>query len=97
MTDDVTLLLREMRDQQQLQLERSAQSLQHQADALALQRQQFDLYQQQLARVERINERAEAIQNRSLTATKLIMCVLLPALGIVLLMLLWPWARLWLA
>ena len=97
MTDDVTLLLREMRDLQQTQLERSAQSLQHQAEALALQRQQFDLYQQQLTRVERINERAEAIQNRSLMATKLIMWVLLPALVIVLLMLLWPWARSWLA
>lgn len=97
MTDDVTLLLREMRDQQQLQLERSAQSLQHQADALALQRQQFELYQQQLTRVERINERAEAIQNRALKATKLVMWVLLPLFGVVLLMLLWPWARGWLS
>ena len=95
MADDVTLLLREMRDQQQLQLERSAQSLQHQAEALDLQRQQFDLYQQQLARVERINERAEAIQNRALRASKLVMWVLLPLFGVVLLMLLWPWLRYW--
>lgn len=95
MTDDATLLLREIRDQQQLQLERSAQSLRHQTDALALQRQQFELYQQQLTRVERINERAEAIQNRALKASKLVMWVLLPLFGVVLLMLLWPWARHW--
>ena len=97
MTDDVTLLLREIRDQQQLQLERSAQSLQHQAEALALQRQQFDLYQQQLTRVERINARAEAIQNRALKATQLVTWVLLPLFGVVLLMLRWPSARGWVA
>ena len=95
MTDDATTLLREIRDQQQLQLERSAQSLQHQVEALALQRQQFDLYQQQLTRVERINERAETIQNRALRASKIVMWVLLPLFGIALLMLLWPWLRYW--
>jgi ABC-type uncharacterized transport system involved in gliding motility auxiliary subunit len=95
MTDDATLLLREIRDQQQLQLERSAQSLQHQAEALDLQRQQFDLYQQQLARVERINARAESIQNRALRASKIVLWVLLPLFGIVLLMLVWPWIRYW--
>ena len=95
MTDDATTLLREMRDQQQLQLERSAQSLQHQVEALALQRQQFEMYQQQLARVERINERAEAIQNRALRASTLVMWILLPLFGIVLLMLVWPWLRYW--
>jgi ABC-type uncharacterized transport system involved in gliding motility auxiliary subunit len=93
MTDDALLLLREIRDQQQLQLERSAQSLQHQAEALALQRQQFALYQQQLARAERINERAETIQGRASKALKLVMWVLLPLLGIVVLMLLWPSVR----
>ena len=88
MTDDATTLLREMRDQQRLQL-------QHQVEALALQRQQFDLYQQQLARVERINERAEAIQNRALRASKIVLWVLLPFFGVALLMLLWPWLRYW--
>jgi hypothetical protein len=88
MTDDATTLLREMRDQQRLQL-------QHQVEALALQRQQFDLYQQQLARVERINERAEAIQNRALRASKIVLWVLLPLFGVALLMLLWPWLRYW--
>ena len=88
MTDDATTLLREMRDQQRLQL-------QHQVEALALQRQQFDLYQQQLARVERINERAEAIQNRALRASKIVLWVLLPLFGVALLMLLWPWLRCW--
>ena len=88
MTDDAKTLLREMRDQQRLQL-------QHQVEALALQRQQFDLYQQQLARVERINERAEAIQNRALRASKIVLWVLLPLFGVALLMLLWPWLRYW--
>jgi len=88
MTDDATTLLREMRDQQRLQL-------QHQVEALALQRQQFDLYQQQLARVERINERAEVIQNRALRASKIVLWVLLPLFGVALLMLLWPWLRYW--
>ena len=88
MTDDATTLLREMRDQQRLQL-------QHQVEALALQRQQFDLYQQQLARVERINERAEVIQNRALRASKIVLWVLLPLFGVALLMLLWPWLRCW--
>jgi ABC-type uncharacterized transport system involved in gliding motility auxiliary subunit len=95
MTDDATTLLREMRDQQQLQLERSAQSLQHQVEALALQQKQFDLYQQQFERVERINARAESIQDRVLEASKLVMWVLLPLLGVVLLMQLWPRARSW--
>ena len=55
MTDEIAGLLREIRDQQRAQLE-------GQAEALAVQRQQFDLYTQQLGRVERINDRAEAIQ-----------------------------------
>lgn len=44
-------LLREIRDQQ--------------AESLQLQREQFALYKQQWERVERINHKAEAIQDRS--------------------------------
>lgn len=95
MTDDVTMLLRDMRDQQQRLFEHSTQSLQHQAEALALQRQQFALSQQQFARMERVQERAEAIHKRASMASKLFMWVLVPMLGIVLLSLLLPWARGW--
>jgi len=86
MTDEIAGLLREIRDQQRTQL-------QGQAEALALQRQQFDLYQQQLGRVERINDRAEAIQRRAGKATKIVLWLLLPAMLMVLLALAWPWIR----
>ena len=86
MTDEIAGLLREIRDQQRTQL-------QGQAEALALQRQQFDLYQQQLGRVERINDRAEAIQRRAGKATKIVLWLLLPAMLLVLLTLAWPWIR----
>lgn len=86
MTDEIAGLLGEIRDQQRTQL-------QAQAEALALQRQQFDLYQQQLGRVERINDRAEAIQRRAGKATKIVLWVMLPAMVLVLLALAWPWIR----
>ncbi|MCK7592711.1 hypothetical protein [Pseudomarimonas salicorniae] len=47
---EILALLREIRDGQQA--------------SLALQREQFELYRQQWARAERINERAEALQQR---------------------------------
>lgn len=86
MTEEIAGLLREIRDQQRTQL-------QGQAEALALQRQQFDLYQQQLGRVERINDRAEAIQRRAGTATRIVLWVALPLLLVVMLALVWPWIR----
>lgn len=48
--DAVLQLLREIRD--------------HQAEALALQREQLELYRRQWERAERINAKAEALQDR---------------------------------
>ena len=83
MSDEVAALLREIRDQQRLQLER-------QADALAMQRDQFALYRNQLDRVERINDRAEAIQGRAGKAVKLVLWIALPLLVLLLVMMSWP-------
>jgi ABC-type uncharacterized transport system involved in gliding motility auxiliary subunit len=83
MPDEVAALLREIRDQQRLQLER-------QADALAMQREQFALYRSQLDRVERINDRAEAIQGRAGKAVKLVLWIALPLLLLLLAMMSWP-------
>ncbi len=83
MPDEVAALLREIRDQQRLQLER-------QADALAMQREQFALYRSHLDRVERINDRAEAIQGRAGKAVKLVLWIALPLLLLLLAMMSWP-------
>ena len=56
---------------------------QRQSEALALQRQQLDLYRQQLSRGERINDRAEIIQGRALNALRLVLWVALPVLAAV--------------
>ena len=86
MTDEIVGLLREIRDQQRTQL-------QGQAEALAVQRQQFELYTQQLGRVERINDRAEAIQRRAGKAAKIVLWLVLPVMLLLLLTLVWPWIR----
>jgi len=83
MSDEVAALLREIRDQQRLQLER-------QADALVMQRDQFALYRSQLDRVERINDRAEAIQGRAGKAVKLVLWIALPLLVLLLVLMSWP-------
>ncbi len=86
MTDEIVGLLREIRDQQRTQL-------QGQAEALAVQRQQFELYTLQLGRVERLNDRAEAIQRRAGKAAKIVLWLVLPVMLLLLLTLLWPWIR----
>jgi ABC-type uncharacterized transport system involved in gliding motility auxiliary subunit len=86
MADEVAALLREIRDQQRLQLER-------QAEALAMQRDQFALYRSQLDRVERINDRAEAIQGRASKAAKLVLWIALPLLVLLLALMFWPYLR----
>jgi ABC-type uncharacterized transport system involved in gliding motility auxiliary subunit len=86
MSDDTASLLREIRDQQRLQIER-------QAEALALQRRQFEMYETQLGRVENINTRAEAIQGRAAKAIKLVLWVALPLLLLLLAAMAWPWLR----
>ena len=86
MSEEIAGLLREIRDQQRIQVDR-------QAEALALQRRQFEAYEAQLGRVEQINDRAEAIQRRAGKAVKTVLWVALPLLLLVLATLLWPWLR----
>jgi len=86
--DDATQsLLREIRDNQRVQLER-------QAEALALQREQFELYKRQYDRAERINERAEAIQGRQagmVGVARMLLWFAIPALALLLGLILWPY------
>ena len=86
MADEVVALLREIRDQQRLQLER-------QSEALAMQRDQFALYRSQLDRVERINDRAEAIQGSASKAAKLVLWIALPLLVLLLALMFWPYLQ----
>ena len=82
MPEDTNALLREIRDNQQ--------------EALRLQREHMALYQQQLSRVERINDRAEAIQARASKAVRFVLWIALPLVLLVLATMLWPWLRYWL-
>lgn len=78
MADDPQLaLLREIRDNQR--------------QALQVQREHMQLYQQQLARVERINDRAEAIQGRAGNAAKVILWIAIPLVLLLLALMLWPY------
>jgi hypothetical protein len=51
------------------------------------------LYTQQLARVERINDRAEAIQSRAGKSIKAVLWIALPLVGLLLVAMLWPYLR----
>ena len=82
MPEDTSTLLREIRDNQQ--------------EALRLQREHMALYQQQLSRVERINDRAEAIQARASKAVRFVLWIALPLVLLLLATMLWPWLRYWL-
>jgi len=86
MSEEIAALLREIRDQQRLQIER-------QGEALALQKKQVERYESQMGRVEHINERAEAIQRRAGKAMKVVLWVALPLVFLVLATMLWPWLR----
>ena len=77
--DETTALLREIRD--------------HQREALALQREHIAMYQRQLDRVERINDRAEAIQGRAGKALKFILWIAIPLVALLLILMLWPYLR----
>ena len=80
MTDDSELaLLREIRDNQR--------------EALQLQREHMAVYMRQLDRVDRINDRAEAIQGRAGKAAKLILWIATLLLVLLLALMLWPWLR----
>ena len=87
--DESSALLREIRDNQRLQLER-------QAEALALQREQFELYKRQYDRAERINERAEAIQARQagmITFGRRLLWLIVPLLVVLFALVLLPFLR----
>ena len=90
MSEEATALLREIRDQQRLQLER-------QQEALQLQREHIALYLRQLDRVERINDRAEAIQGRASRAAKFILWIAIPLVLVLLALMFWPFVRDWTA
>jgi hypothetical protein len=77
-SEDVAALLREIRDNQR--------------EALALQREHMALYTRQLDRVERINDKAEALQVRAGRTAKFAMW-LLPVLALLLLAIGWPYLR----
>ena len=79
MSEDTNALLRGIRDNQQ--------------EALRLQREHMALYQQQLSRVERINDRAEAIQAGAGRSVRLVLWIAFPLLLILMGFMLWPWLR----
>ena len=85
--DESAALLREIRDNQRLQLER-------QAEALALQREQFELYRRQFDRAERLQERAESLQARhagALGTARAILWIAVPALVLLFVVAFWPY------
>ncbi|GAB3377639.1 hypothetical protein [Lysobacter fragariae] len=74
---EVVSLLREIRNNQRA--------------ALELQREHMGMYQKQLERIERINDRAESIQRRAGTALRLILMLAIPAVLVLLALMLWPY------
>ncbi len=90
MDDDGTLkrvasLLEEIRDNQNIQLER-------QAEALTLQKQQFELVREQYTKTLRIQDRAEALQNKSaqiVAASRKILMVVIPVIAVLLVYVSW--------
>lgn len=76
---EIASLLRDIRDQQR--------------EALRLQQEHMALYRSQLDRVERINDRAEALQSRSTRAIRLILWLALPLVMVLLFLMLWPYLR----
>lgn len=87
-TETVTLL-RDIRDQQRVQLER-------QAEALAMQREQCELVKRQFERAERMHERAEQLQERSahvVAFARKLLWVILPLILFLVLVLTWIMLR----
>ena len=81
-----TVLLREIRDNQRLQLER-------QAEALEMQRRHFELLRPQMERAEALQGRAEALQSRAGKVLKFILWIALPLVALLLLATMWPQLR----
>ena len=67
-TDDarkMIAVLEEIRDGQQLHLQRQAEALERQTEALALQQQHFAILKTQAGRAQELQDRAEKIQAKS--------------------------------
>ena len=79
MSDETLALLREIRDNQR--------------EAIALQKEHLAKYLAQLDRVEKLNDRAEALQARGGRGLKFIVFVLLPVIALALVAMLWPTLR----
>ena len=78
-------LLREIRDQQRLQLERHA-------EAMAMQREHYELAKRQFERAERLQERAEQLQARSagvIAFARKMMWIILPLILFLVFVLIW--------
>jgi hypothetical protein len=83
--EDALSLLRDIRDQQRLALER-------QAEALTMQREHHELARRQFERAERLQQRAEQLQERSAVVVSLarkMMWIVLPMIVIVIAY--WTW------
>jgi len=82
---ETVTLLREIRDQQRLQLER-------QAEALVMQREHCEIVKRQFERAERLQERAEQLQARSavvISFARKMMWVILPLILFLVFVLIW--------
>ena len=79
MADDaeIAALLRDIRD--------------NQCEAIALQREHMQVYQRQLDRIERINDRAEALQGRAGKAIRIILVIAIPLVCLLLVLMLFPY------
>ena len=79
MADDteIAALLRDIRDNQR--------------EAIALQREHMQMYHHQLERIERINDRAEALQGRAGKAVRLILLIAIPLVCLLLVLMLLPY------
>ena len=65
----------------------------NQREALQLQREHITMYQRQLDRIEKINDRAEAMQSRAGKALRFILWIAIPLVALLLLLMLWPYLR----
>ena len=63
----------------------------NQREALQVHREHMHPYQQQLARIERIDDQAEAIQGRAGRAAKFIVWIAIPLLSLLLALMPWPY------
>ncbi len=78
-------ILKEIRDNQKLQLER-------QAEALAIQKEQFDIFRKQMEQTQRIQDRAEKLQDKSaqiIGGARKVFIVVIPILFMLILYVSW--------